>query len=153
MGIQPTMTRSTGGRLQQPSPRAFENECGSGESNPGFNHGKVVGSHCLTTAGFPRAESSGYLDVISVASRPLDRLGSEVRVGVIGQIRTGPYEGHDLACCTADTTITTEMRAGVEPASTALQAVASGPLGQRIAVPSPGFEPGHTTFRESPPTT
>jgi hypothetical protein len=42
MGIQPTMTRSTGGRLQQPTPRAFEKGCGSGESNPGFNHGKVV---------------------------------------------------------------------------------------------------------------
>jgi hypothetical protein len=34
MGIQPTMTRSTGGRLQQPTPRAFEKGCGSGESNP-----------------------------------------------------------------------------------------------------------------------
>ena len=80
--------------------------CGSGESNPGLNHGKVVGFHCLTTAGFPRAELSGYLDVISVASRPLDRLGNDMCVGVIGQIRTGPYEGHDLACCTADTTTT-----------------------------------------------
>ena len=53
MGIQPTMTRSTGGRLQQPTPRARKKRCGSGESNPGFNHGKVVGSHCLTTAGVP----------------------------------------------------------------------------------------------------
>jgi hypothetical protein len=71
---------------------------------------RSLGCYCLTTAGFPRAELSGYLDVISVASRPLDRLGNEMCVGVIGQIRTGPYEGHDLACCTADTTTTMMQR-------------------------------------------
>ena len=98
MGIQPTTSSVTVTRLQQPSPRARKKRCGSGESNPGFNHGKVVGCHCLTTAGFPRAESNSRQPRYQRGALPLGDSGMTSFAGVIGQIRTGPYEGHDLAC-------------------------------------------------------
>ena len=81
MGIQPTMTRSTGGRLQQPTPRARKKRCGSGESNPGFNHGKVVGCHCLTTAGFPRAESNSRQPRYQRGALPLGDSGMTLCLG------------------------------------------------------------------------